>query len=135
MITGHLISQRGGVGSKAGENLVLKSGTGNRDGSRTQSVALTKLEGAKLYRVYDLEARKGKAVGSILFLNLSTGNMTEAGGNHWQSRLLVGRQKMCLGPNPVNMTWFANEAFVGVIMLKLSGLAPPGCMGAFESIP
>lgn len=42
---------------------------------------------------------------------------------------------MCLGPNPVNMTWFANEAFVGVIMLKLSGLAPPGCMGAFESIP
>lgn len=79
MITGHLISQRGGVGSKAGENLMLKAGTGNCDGSRTQSVALSKLEGAKLYRVYDLEARTGKVMESILFLNLSVGNMTEAG--------------------------------------------------------
>lgn len=35
----------------------------------------------------------------------------------------------------MNMTLFANEVFVGVIMLRLSGLVPPGFMVASESIP
>lgn len=59
---------------------MLKAGTGNSDGSGPQPVAFTKLEGAKPYRVYNLKARKGKGMESILFLNLSMGNMTETGG-------------------------------------------------------
>ena len=58
---------------------MLKAGTGNSDGSGAQPVAVTKLEGAKLYRVYNLKARKGKGMEFILFLNLSMGNMTETG--------------------------------------------------------
>lgn len=79
VISRRLISQRGGVGCKAGENLMLKAETGNSDGGGVQTVVVTKLEGAKHYRVYDIEARKGKGMESILFLNLSMGNMIETG--------------------------------------------------------